>query len=298
MKQEIEPEQIALMFKKVIYAGGNILIFNVTLIVFRIVSYTMAILWILIGIGYIFHGNDGKSLNSLTDIVSTAVSTFLLLLILIVFPTVFSFVRKRIPVPIKKNGCPLYNVEKELLSDTRISKKDFFKTCLNPRLMLIKNGSKLEIKYEQRLPLNQYKVLWVLRNLEGKELFLQLDIKKLLKYQTELLKFEIFRLRSEKKNKILQYLRKGKEIENPISILRLFAQVNQSHSKVYFQSKDNDEILVASITQRGNQYAIGDIEISSVEGDIASLLKENQEHFLIFKNGDKKTSYVLKEVVR
>ncbi|MDD1515792.1 hypothetical protein [Priestia megaterium] len=296
-KKDIDKEDLSLIFKRILYIGGNTIIFKLTLLIFRWISYILSALWILICIGFIQNSNQQTEI-SLTDKVSTIVSTFLLIGVLLSFPTIFSFVRKRIPVPIVNNGFSLTNLQNLLFEDHRIEKNTFFQKYFSPSFYFKVNNYTFQIRYNQNLPLNGYKVLWVLKSFTNEKLYIKLDIVELNHINPSQLTFKIANSNSvQERNRftfLSKFFGKKKEIVNsPTTILKKFSRVSSQESKVYIQDLKGNKLFVGSVNlDKNEQYYLKDADENSINGEIATMLNKKGNSLDFYGDG-RSVSYIL-----
>jgi hypothetical protein len=275
-----------------LYVGGNSIIFKWTLLVFRWVSYFLFVLWVLVCVGYTLNDNP-KNPNTSTDNIIIIVSTLLLSLILLSFPSIFAYVRKRVPVPIKKNGCSITAIEQVLLDDKRINNYEFYKNYLIPKISFLSEDKDFKVRYSKNIPLNDYKILWVIKSNDRKTLYIKLNIEQININSAENIPFKVI---NKTKNinpvrNLKWLLLKKKSFNIPTSLTKLFSQIDSSKSLVYFQDQKGSPIFVGDVRVNEHmEYYINSITHSSINGDIAKLLKRKKS-FLEFHDTNRAPLY-------
>ena len=236
---------------------------------------------------------------TLTDQVAV-LFTFLLIVVLISFPIIFSFVQKRIPVPIINKGFSLNAIQSLLLEDQRIEKNEFFQKYFAPFFLFKANGDSFQIKYRQNLPLNDYKVLWVLKSLTNDKLYIKLNITKLSQTNPNQITFRITDFNNNAKKirfaNPFKLFRKKTIItnNNPTSILKKFSVINQE-SKIYIQDQTGIKLYVGLIKLNSDfEYCIKDVDESSINGEILKMLNKGTS-FLDYYENDRIVSYLLEK---
>ncbi|MBT2618646.1 hypothetical protein [Bacillus sp. ISL-78] len=285
-------------FKKMLYVGGNSLIFKWTLLVFRWVSYCLFVLWVLVCVGYTLNDNP-ESPNTLTDDITIIASTLLLSLILLSFPSIFAYVRKRVPIPIKNNGCSITAVEQVLLDDKRINNYDFYKNFLIPKISFLSEDKDFKVRYSQNIPLNDFKILWVLKSNDKKTLYIKLNIEQININSAENIPFKV--INKTKNSKFVWKLKwlqsKKKSFKTPSSLSKLFAQIESRQSLVYFQDQKGSPIFVGNVKVNEHmEYYISSITHSSINGDIANLLNRKKSFIEFHDTGRAPLDYELTQI--
>lgn len=277
IKETISKDEISFEFRKLLFINGNHFIFNSTLRLFKLISYSLLVLWILVCIGFINNNFNGAQ-YALTDKLTIIVSTFLLSLTLMFFPFIFTYVKKRVPIPVKKNGYSFSSIENLLLDDSRIDKNYFYKNLFDPTLSLKSNDSEFSLEYTQNIPLNKFSILWALKDKNSSTLFIKLDIHKINKINMENISYKI----SERRN-FLEFFNFNKKIKtaNPRALMKIYSNINFSQSKVYLVDHDKNKIFVSNLNIKDKKFVLNNICHNSIDGDIKKLL-ERKDIFMQF----------------
>jgi hypothetical protein len=279
-------QNIKMSLKKMIYVGSNSSFFNFAIIIFSTVSYGLLILWGLAGYGYLLNTKDPLSLTDRFTVVS---STLLFIGILFFLPILFYIMKKRVPIVIKNNGCPLIEFKKVFEISSNYSCSKYFREVHGLKLTVPILSNHLELNLEQEVPLSMYHILFNINVDSQRYIILKLDLKQgKSKY-----KFKI-------KQPVIRRML-GRHINyNPTSVFDLLQNANKSLSKAFIRpnrkkSYDSCQVNIDWADDKVTNM-FSDFEVSSLDAE--NKLIYGKGSFIKVVSNNNEINYKLKESLK
>lgn len=285
-KEDYDLLEIQTTFKKMVYVGGNSSFFNFAIIIFSIVCSFLIILWGITGISYVYGLNSNSTLSG-TDTLVVISSTLIFIVLLVALPIMFSIIKKRVPIKIKNEGCPLENYNK-VFEIKNIGDYNKYYSCIQGvhlRIPLITDS--ITVQLEQAIPITDYQLLYNLKVDSRTYIIIKLNVTKgMTKSEYEI---------SENLFKFL--FRKGVNV-NPQSILNEFNNLDEESSMVYMKGIKKKHTHVScrvklDYTSELVDTSLGNFTIHSLDGENALQMKKGGSVIILYRDR-KKYTYRLK----
>ncbi|MHB9004849.1 MAG: hypothetical protein ACYC6C_12465 [Coriobacteriia bacterium] len=264
-------------------------IFRLTLRIYRLCSYGLGVLWLLQLAGYLSNTkeSDGNSLNP-TDITIVVGSTLLLIVILWMFPRIFSKVNALGLRTIMNEGCTLEGAIDLLVEKSSISREHFFTRIMAPSMIVEPRG---RVHFEQKVPITGYSVLWELHGAAWRSR-IKCRISKA-------------RVHSYNVQTIDGVRRKWESQGHHVHILRglcdRLSDTDCTSSRVVIvaSNRRNPEIFVGKVSIQhcasGNKYTLSGIEYADVEQPLLKAIISRSE-FIEMGDNERSFCYALKHL--